>query len=437
MAINWPYACFRAKTPPAIHVVTNLDAKGPGSLRWAADQKGPALIAFNVSGTIKATPGEFIFQNPFVTVAGQTAPSPGITIRDATISIKDSDIDLAHLKIRVGDEHKRTNHENTDCLDIATSRAATDRILIQNCSLSWAIDEIAHITGAYSKKVATDCTYYRCFFTEALSQSMHPKGEHSKALLIGPAPAVKDLYIKECLFMGCRDRIPTLNPGFGSAAIINNLYHGNGRSIEIAGPPSPAGTYLVIANNYFTDIATCLGMGIEKPLENCKLYISGNLSTDNSAHLKGLNTVAQTHLVSEWPIKDVKRRWFHPDILTRGGDNAAYDPRSGFPVYPAYSVPHRVLNFAGARPADRDPIDRTIVGAVVARTYTGNPDTFVGYGTFGSDHSGMYLDKVSESRNGWDMRAGSHKLILPENNTDAIRAWLAEWSAKAEFKGYA
>lgn len=59
--------------------VTTLEDKGPGSLRWAVELEGPRTIVFGVSGTIELK-GELTIRNPFITIAGQTAPANGICI---------------------------------------------------------------------------------------------------------------------------------------------------------------------------------------------------------------------------------------------------------------------------------------------------------------------------------------------------------------------
>ena len=58
--------------------VTNLNAKGPGSLQAACDAKGPRIVVFKVSGTID---GDVKIKNDFITIAGQTAPGDGIMIK--------------------------------------------------------------------------------------------------------------------------------------------------------------------------------------------------------------------------------------------------------------------------------------------------------------------------------------------------------------------
>ena len=61
--------------------VTTLDASGPGSLREAVTTSGPRIVVFEVGGVIDLAKQSISIDEPFLTVAGQTAPSPGITLQ--------------------------------------------------------------------------------------------------------------------------------------------------------------------------------------------------------------------------------------------------------------------------------------------------------------------------------------------------------------------
>jgi len=95
--------------------VTNLDDSGPGSLRDALEnQPGPKVIVFEVSGNIRLQRGIDIggshgkdgeAKGSYITIAGQTAPSPGITLMHCGIEINANchDILMQHIRIRPGD----------------------------------------------------------------------------------------------------------------------------------------------------------------------------------------------------------------------------------------------------------------------------------------------------------------------------------------------
>ena len=67
--------------------VTNLNTKGPGSFRDALQASGPRIVVFEVGGAIDLNMRSISISNPFLTVAGQTAPSPGITLIRGGLSI--------------------------------------------------------------------------------------------------------------------------------------------------------------------------------------------------------------------------------------------------------------------------------------------------------------------------------------------------------------
>ena len=71
--------------------VTSLESAGPGTLREALAAKGPRVIVFEVAGVIDLKKKALKVTEPFVTVAGETAPSPGITLIRAGVSISTHD----------------------------------------------------------------------------------------------------------------------------------------------------------------------------------------------------------------------------------------------------------------------------------------------------------------------------------------------------------
>lgn len=86
--------------------VTTLEDGGPGSLRVAVETPGPRIIVFAVSGTIKLTKPLRIREGR-VTIAGQSAPGDGITLRDHPLEVAADDVVIRYIRSRLGDELKQ------------------------------------------------------------------------------------------------------------------------------------------------------------------------------------------------------------------------------------------------------------------------------------------------------------------------------------------
>ncbi len=91
-----------------VYCVTNLHDDGPGSLRFAIETADNArTIVFDVAGTIRLARPLRMEGKSHLTIAGQTAPGNGITIRDHAFVIeKCSDIVVRYLRVRLGDKGK-------------------------------------------------------------------------------------------------------------------------------------------------------------------------------------------------------------------------------------------------------------------------------------------------------------------------------------------
>ncbi len=152
--------------------VTNLNNSGPGSLREAiTNDIGPRTIVFDVSGLISLTERLTIGQN-YITLAGQTAPGKGICIKTSPFGAGGKDIVIRHMRVRVG------GPVTTDGMGLVG-----DFSIIDNCSISWTIDE------AFSSRNAKNITLQRTLISEALNVAGHqnyPAGTaHGYAATIG------------------------------------------------------------------------------------------------------------------------------------------------------------------------------------------------------------------------------------------------------------
>lgn len=153
--------------------VTNLNDSGPGSLREAVTNDiGPRTIIFNTSGIIQLS-SRLVLSQPYVTVAGQTAPGKGICIRSAPFGITGNDAVVQNIRVRIG------GGTTFDGMGLT----GADNSIIDHCSISWTIDE------AFSSRSGKNITLQNTLISEALNAAGHenyPAGtEHGYAATIG------------------------------------------------------------------------------------------------------------------------------------------------------------------------------------------------------------------------------------------------------------
>lgn len=198
-----------------VYRVTNLNDSGKGSLRECMDANEPRLCFFDVAGVIKLKE-DLAIKNPFITIAGQTAPSPGVSLYGAGIRIYSHDILIQHIRVRVGDDIDGPSPINRD--GIAIEGDGARNIVIDHCSVAWAIDENLAIWGEQIKNI----TISNSIIAEGLANSLHPKGSHSMGLLVGPRAKNIALIKNALLHNGSRN--PLIRGG-STSIVINNLLH--------------------------------------------------------------------------------------------------------------------------------------------------------------------------------------------------------------------
>lgn len=145
-----------------IHV-TNLNDKGTGSFRSAVTGNSKKIIVFDVAGVIPLASDLTIGAN--TTILGQTAPSPGITLRYYTVRPEDNCI-IRFIRLRRGQEK-----DINDGADAIWQRNKTG-IIFDHCSFSWSIDEVASF---YDNN---NFTMQWCTVAESLTNPGHSKGAH-------------------------------------------------------------------------------------------------------------------------------------------------------------------------------------------------------------------------------------------------------------------
>lgn len=155
--------------------VTNLNDRGPGSLRAAIEATGPRIVIFRVAGTIHLK-SDLNINNPHITIAGQSAPGDGICIANDSININTHNVILRHLRVRRGNPEGGQGSDNIGGNPIGD-------IIVDHCSASWGMDENLSLYR-YMKPTATGARKYPvhnltiqwCISSEALNAGNHAFG---------------------------------------------------------------------------------------------------------------------------------------------------------------------------------------------------------------------------------------------------------------------
>jgi hypothetical protein len=385
--------------------VTSLAADGPGSLRAALEAKGPRIVVFEVGGVIDLNGAVLRIDEPFLTVAGQTAPSPGITLIGGGIAISAHDVVLRHLRVRPGDRGlpPRSGWEPDGITTVTPDdpgKPGPHNIVVDHCSLTWAVDENLSAGGVRHEgreRTAHRVTFSNNLVAEALANSTHAKGEHSKGTLIHDH--ARDIAVIGNLYACNVDRNPVLKPD-AAAVIANNLIcnprrwaihtYWNTREYQGRMETMLPATLVVVGN--------VLWAGPDTPKNLAMIFIAAGkgevYEEDNLA--TGLDGQPRTVVGAPQP-KLLERRPFWPE---------------GFTALPADAVAESVLRHAGARPWERDAIDARIVAGVRERT-------------------ARIIDS-QEQVGGYPRAKPTHRALTVPARSEEVGAWLESFIPKEE-----
>ncbi|WP_026955703.1 pectate lyase family protein [Algoriphagus vanfongensis] len=254
-------------------VVTNLKDDGPGSLRDAIQKKEARIITFAVSGTIELE-SSLDVNHGDLTIAGQSAPGGGITLKNFPLKIKANNVIVRYIRSRMGDERKAQ--------DDAMSAIHTKNVIIDHCSLSWATDECGSF---YDNE---NFTLQYCILSESLNKSVHEKGEHGYGGIWGGMGAsflynlLSDHNSRNPRFNGARyHKMPEKE----LADFRNNVvYNWKGNS-AYAGEE---GNYNLVNNYYKPGPATgAKNIRFVQPYSPFgKFYVAGNVMEGNAVQTK-------------------------------------------------------------------------------------------------------------------------------------------------------
>jgi pectate lyase len=331
--------------------VTNLNESGPGSLREAVAGKNPRIVVFEVGGIIDLKKSMMLIEHPFLTIAGQTAPAPGITLIRGGIVIRTHDVRIQHMRVRPGDagEAIKSGWE-PDGITAITGKAYN--VHIDHCSISWAVDENVSASGHRLQGpagAAHAVTFSNSIIAEGLDYASHKKGRHSKGALAHD-------YARDIAFIGNlfahNDRRNPYFKASSTGAVVNNLIYNPGSAALEVGYVEEE-----LKDSKF-------------PIANPRLSVVGNVliyGRDTYTDLSLLSCQGDAYLEDNLVFNADSR----PMVITQGAINKL----ASKPVWPeglkpiaAKDLPEYIMRHAGARPKERDAVDRRIIDDFTKRT---------------------------------------------------------------------
>jgi len=344
--------------------VTNLNASGPGSYRAAIEAEGPRIVVFEVGGTIDMGGQQLKIANPYLTIAGQTAPSPGITVIKAETVITTHDVVIQHLRFRPG-EFGRPKKGGGDQDGISTVGGAFN-VIVDHCSLSWATDENLSASGPrfsgatpdeWRRNTSHQITYSHNLVYEGLSNSVHDKGEHSKGSLIHDNAS--GILLLRNVYASNRER-NALFKGGARGAMVNNLIFNPGRvavhynlwAQEWGKQPYQTGRLTLVGNvlKHGPDTAPGTALFTLRGHGDVELHLADNQAFDRED--KALPLTADAAANAERRARIVPL--------------AEADLPADLKPWPAARVARELPAVSGARPWDRDEIDARLLRELAA-----------------------------------------------------------------------
>ncbi len=331
-----------------VYHVTNLADSGPGSFREGAEMAtGPRTIVFDVSGTIMLKKVLRIKGKSKLTIAGQTAPGKGITVRDWPIYIEESrDIVMRYLRVRLGDENKPIGGQ-----DVMTVNRC-DNLILDHLSLSWGIDGNSDYRGN------SNMTLQWLIYSEALNESIHEKGAHAMCTSIRDCAG--NTSVHHNIYATSRHRHPTLGAGVEKGKQETMLDFRNCVNYNWSGPTNIGGLKINIVGNYYrpgpmTDGASLPMQMKDGTLVNARGFMSGNIFDDMPKHLTADNYGAVLYTNSGSYASTTRKAWEVKSEFPLG--------EYGYPTQTAEQAFESCLRLSGASLV-RDSVDERFIGTI-------------------------------------------------------------------------
>ena len=341
--------------------VTTLAPEGPGSFLEAVMTKGPRIVVFEVGGVIDLNVRTVTIREPFLTIAGQTAPSPGITLIRGGLDVGAHDVIIQHIRVRTGEAGAaKLSGWETD--SISTIGGAYN-VIVDHCSLTWSTDENLSASGPRFNGTTPDewrehtshrITFSNNLIAEGLANSTHSKGEHSKGSLIHDN--VTDILIIGNLYAHNMERSPLFKGGARGVVANNLIYDPGTRAIhynliaeEWGNQPKQLGRMIVIGN--------VMRAGPSTPADLAFFMLGGS----GDVELYAADNIVVDRLGRPMPMQG---RYSTSAAAVKDGPKPAHLPE-GVTLLRAAEVQDFIIKNVGARPWDRDHHDSRVLADTI------------------------------------------------------------------------
>ncbi len=375
--------------------VTNINESGKGSLRACVEASGPRTCIFRTSGTITLKNSSLKVREPYLTIAGETAPGGGIALRNGpkqqrpSLEILTHDVIVRHLRVRPGPHTVQACCSGA--IGLYTSEAHD--IMLDHISASWGSDE------TIDAEEASNVTWQWGIVSEPLLDGGPGKSDRARNMLFTKSGNVS---VHHSLFAMGRFRNPQIKPGYDNAVadIVNNvLYSPEWVYVVSLGDEwskvqaNVVGNYKIAGASISSDRLVHL---FKEADHGFSVYLEDNfdetyLPASGADQREALETADWSHVSSE--------RFYAPPVRTTTPE-VAYD---------------EVLAGAGATRPKRDKADLRVVEAVRNRSgliLINDPNDVGGWPALerGAPYPDLDLDGMSddwERANGFNLNNAS------------------------------
>ena len=381
--------------------VTNLNDAGAGSLRACVDATGPRTCVFRTGGTITLSSDSLKVNNPFLTIAGETAPGGGIAIKNTptqvrpSIEVRTNDVIIRHLRLRPGP------HSIDACCAgaLGVYTAAAKNIMLDHISASWGSDETV------DSEDATNFTWQWGIVAEPLLSGGPNKSGRARNMLFTKGG---NFSVHHTLFHTGQFRNPQIKPAIaGSLAdVVNNVMY------------SPTWQYVLSFGDEWTHInANVVG--------NYKIRGSKKVD-DHLVHIfnesgAGLSIYAKDNYDDPYRTSATQADNLIVDASEYGKLVTTRHPTPLIRTTSPQQAYNDVLAYAGATKPMRDSADLRFINETINRTgklLANDPNTVGGWPTLaaGTPYPDSDSDGMSDS---YETSNGLNPNSSTDGNLDA------------------